>query len=230
MDSTLRACLSFVLAGPYSSVLPFGILPPLSAWVVNGVMKRCEQIPFAPVWRAALGATGAYVPGLVTLSLVSFSVHSIPRISPEGIGCYVKIYGPLCIVLLLAARALVLFLACSCKVHGLRARTTAPSERLARLSAELRMPISELTADVPMCLTAGFLSPRVIVSTGALARFSDEDLRAALLHERAHVANSDTRWRSAVSFFSECSLRRATKRSTCMPRHARTSRPGSGRK
>ncbi len=210
MDSTLRWFLSFVFAGPYSSVLPFAVLPPFSSWLIDHVFKRAEQSSLAPTWRAVAGAVGVCVPGLVTLSLVSFSVHYIPRISPEDFGCYVKIYGPLCIVLALLLRAILLLVARSYQVRRLADFTTAPSERLARLAAEIRVPTLEFPANAPVCMTVGFFSPRVIVSTGTLSHFSDEDLRAALLHERVHVAHGHTRLRTFISFFGECSLRRAT--------------------
>ncbi len=210
MDSTIRAWLSFILTGPYSSVLPFAIVPLFSAWIVQHLMSRVERISLEPAWRAILGGVGACVPGLVTLCLVNFSTYYIPRISPGDFGCYVKIYGPLCLVLILVARAVTLCLIRGHRISQLKELTTQPSERLVRLSAELRLAVSELATPVPICMTVGFLSPRILVSTGAVAQFSDQDLRAALLHERAHVVNGHTRIRAFISLFSECGLWRAT--------------------
>jgi Zn-dependent protease with chaperone function len=59
-------------------------------------------------------------------------------------------------------------------------------------------------------MAAGFTFPRIVVSKGALAQFSDEDLRAALLHERAHIKSGDTRSSALISFLSECGFWRAT--------------------
>jgi Zn-dependent protease with chaperone function len=210
MDSVITGWLSFILTGPYSSVLPFAILPPFSWWIVRRLMQHIERVPFDPSWRMILGGVGACIPGLVTLSLLSFSIHYIPRISPGDFGCYVKIYGPLCIVLTLVARALVLWLMRSYRVRRLLALTTRPSERLLRISSELDVATAELAASVPVCMAVGFTFPRIVVSKGALAQFSDEDLRAALLHERAHVMSGDTRLSALISFLSECGVWRAS--------------------
>ncbi len=210
MNRTIVLWVAFVLTGPYSSVLPFAILPPFSWWIVSRLIRRVEQVPFDPAWRVVLGGVGACIPGLVTLSLLSFSIYYMPRIAPGDFGCYVKIYGPLCIVSILVARALIISLIRSYRVWSLLAVTTKPSERLLRISREFGIVTSELPVSVPACMAVGFTVPRIIVSRGALAQFSDDDLRAALLHEGSHLRRGDTRWSTVISFLSECGLWRVT--------------------
>lgn len=50
-------------------------------------------------------------------------------------------------------------------------------------------------ADVAMGVV-GFLRPRVLVSAGALLRLNDDELEAALAHERAHIARRHRYWQS----------------------------------
>jgi Zn-dependent protease with chaperone function len=83
----------------------------------------------------------------------------------------------------------------------------APSPRLARISSELGIPAVEIPAEASLCFVAGIRRPRVLVSSGAVARLSDADLRAALLHERAHLRRSDGLKAAAVSLAAECGIR-----------------------
>jgi Zn-dependent protease with chaperone function len=64
--------------------------------------------------------------------------------------------------------------------------------RLAGVAAELGLRARELPSDVTSCFVAGALRPTVFVSRGALAQLDEAELRAALHHERAHVAGRDT--------------------------------------
>ena len=201
--------LSTVLTGPYSSVLPFAFLPPISRFLTERVMKLVERISPKPEWLAVFAGVGACTPGVVVLSLLSFSTYYIPRLSPADFGCYVKIYGPLSVVLLLVARATISLLIRSYRVRQLLALTSGPSERLGRIAAEVGVRALELGGTVPICATVGVFAPRVILSSVTLAAFSDEELRAALLHERAHVIGRHTPLKTVVAFLSECGLWRA---------------------
>lgn len=49
---------------------------------------------------------------------------------------------------------------------------------------------------------AGLLRPRILVSRSAVATLGDEQLQAALLHERAHIAAGDTLWHAALALFA----------------------------
>ncbi|MDQ6780949.1 MAG: hypothetical protein M3Z37_07345, partial [Candidatus Eremiobacteraeota bacterium] len=58
----------------------------------------------------------------------------------------------------------------------------------------------EVMEDAPICVLAGFASPLVLVSTGALLALSDAELRAALYHERAHAQRGDQLLAGVLSF------------------------------
>jgi Zn-dependent protease with chaperone function len=82
----------------------------------------------------------------------------------------------------------------------------APSARLAAIANEVRVPVRELRAAESVCFASGLLRPRVIVSTGALDALSDEDLRAALLHERSHLRHRDALRAAVIGSVAEFGL------------------------
>lgn len=50
-----------------------------------------------------------------------------------------------------------------------------------------------------LIFTAGLVRPNIFVSTGAIKALTTQQLEAALLHEEAHIAAHDTRWRTGLS-------------------------------
>ena len=72
-----------------------------------------------------------------------------------------------------------------------------------------------IAAEAPMAFCAGWLRPRVYVSTAVLDRLSDTELVAVLAHEQ-HTARCATRcaWPSAGSSARRCSSSRSCARST----------------
>jgi hypothetical protein len=82
--------------------------------------------------------------------------------------------------------------------------TCSPGARLAKVGKELGIPVRELGDSVPVCMVAGLLRPCVVISSGALSQLEDWALRAALLHERAHIRNRDTLRSAAIAFVSDC--------------------------
>jgi Zn-dependent protease with chaperone function len=52
-------------------------------------------------------------------------------------------------------------------------------------------------SDVPFCFVGGLRTPRIFVSTAAWDRLADDERRAMLEHERAHVAGGDL-WRRTL--------------------------------
>ena len=203
MNSALWYLLATFLAGPYSSVLPLLVVPPVACLLVNAAMRCVGNRTFAPKSQMLVGGISACLPGLVTLALVDFSIYYIPRIQPEDFGCYVKTYGPLSLILLLSLRSAVLLYRRSRSLSKLCSLAVEPSPRLARLGRDLGICIYEIPVRASICMVAGWMRPRVLVSTGTLQRFADDELRAALLHERAHLRRGDTRWSGLIHFVSE---------------------------
>lgn len=86
------------------------------------------------------------------------------------------------------------------QVHGalrlsawVRVRRSRPSPRLARAAriSGLGAPVVEVTSEGVFALTYGLITPRVVVSTGLVARTSDAELVAVLRHERQHARSLD---------------------------------------
>lgn len=85
-------------------------------------------------------------------------------------------------------------------VHSIRvisALTVTGELRCLRRSTILVLPTEEL-----LIFTAGLVHPRIFVSTGVIATLTPRQMEAALLHEEAHIAAHDTRWRTALSILA----------------------------
>ncbi len=63
--------------------------------------------------------------------------------------------------------------------------------------------VGEIADANSFCAVLGILHPVIIISTGALERLDDEELRAALSHEAAHVQRYDHVLGAVASFFSD---------------------------
>ena len=83
-------------------------------------------------------------------------------------------------------------------------RSSLAAAALRQLSAGARhasfedMPYRRVDSSEFAVFTAGLRRPTVYVTAGAEEALTGEMLRAALLHERAHVAANETRWRFLV--------------------------------
>ncbi|GAC1306720.1 MAG: hypothetical protein NVSMB21_09810 [Vulcanimicrobiaceae bacterium] len=83
-------------------------------------------------------------------------------------------------------------------------RATPAASRLAGLTAVGEtVPVFEIDTEEPLIFVAGSLHPKIYVSSGALERLDDVELRAALAHERAHVRHGDQAIMSALVFCTD---------------------------
>ncbi len=55
----------------------------------------------------------------------------------------------------------------------------------------LKDKVRLLDSEVPLCFCAGFISPRVYLSRGMVAKLEPQELEALLLHEKHHLENYD---------------------------------------
>jgi Zn-dependent protease with chaperone function len=206
MAKAIVAALLFLLTGPYSTVLPFALLPWACRFLVERVIDRTDPGRLALRPRAIFTGVAACIPGIVTLSLLSFSAACIFHPVPDDFACHMEMYGPLFIVSGLVLRASALLLRQALRVRRLLASTMPPSEALTRVAHGLGLALAELPTQIPACMVLGVLSPRVVVSTGMLRAFSKEELRAALWHEKSHIDRGDTRYNVLISFLSDCGI------------------------
>jgi Zn-dependent protease with chaperone function len=192
-----------LVTGPWSRVWPFFVLPLLAVAALSRALSRIEASGLDPQRQARVATIAACVPGLITLSLVAALGFRFRGTQPESLNCYAKLYGPLAVTGIALLRAGGLFAVRRIRVARLLRFAAPPSPRLARIAHEIGVSVQELPADSSLCFVSGLRRPRVVVSTGALASLSDEDLRAALLHERAHLRHRDALRAAIVSGMAE---------------------------
>jgi len=77
--------------------------------------------------------------------------------------------------------------------HGVRHPGLPPDARL-------------VPSEAPLCVTAGLLRPRILISTTAWTLLAADERRAVLAHERAHIDHGDTRSRFALSLLGALGL------------------------
>jgi Zn-dependent protease with chaperone function len=206
MVKAIAAAARFLLSGPYSTILPFALLPWLGRLAVERVIDRADLARLAlPLRRIATGFA-ACIPGVVTFSLLSFSAGCIFHAVPDDFDCHVEMYGPLIIMSGLVLRASALLALQALRVRRLLASTRPPSPALAQIASGLGLALAELPTPTPACMVLGVRAPRVVVSTGMLRAFSTEELRAALWHEKSHIDRGDTRYNVLISFLSDCGI------------------------
>jgi beta-lactamase regulating signal transducer with metallopeptidase domain len=72
------------------------------------------------------------------------------------------------------------------------ARLQVPEDELVPLLQRLGLEgkVRLVDSDAPVCFCAGFLSPRIYVSRGTLAKLTAEELEALLAHEKHHLVNN----------------------------------------
>jgi hypothetical protein len=161
-------------------------------------VKADGRRPASSPWRlqVALGATGLAGSALV-LALGVRSVHVAPaaahRLDVAGAHfTYPAINAAAIVLLALAALgAVVLIVTVRAACQQFRAH-----RRLVRaLPVAGPLPdhpaVSVIEAGVPLAFCAGWLRPRVYLSTAAMERLSDRELHAVLAHEQHHRALRD---------------------------------------
>ena len=206
MADVLLGPAASLFGGTWSTVWPLVLLPLAALAIVRGVPAGSAASWKDPRRQARLAAFAASVPAITALLLVAgFSSRGFGK--PDTFTCVAKIYGAAFVFLLLCARSVSTFAVRRRRLGRPLSLAQPPSPRLARLASELGVAALEIPAEASLCFVAGLRRPRVLVSSGAVARLSDADLRAALLHERAHLRRSDGLMAAAVSLAAECGIR-----------------------
>jgi hypothetical protein len=207
MTTFSAAARELLLSSHAASVWPVLIVPALVYGLsrpLSGRIKRMAPAKACTVWLAFCAAAA---PGLTFLGLAVFTLSGFNfRITPgSSWACFLHCYGLACVFLAVVARA-ALVVGRHAALPGIVALTEDPSPRLAALGTALRLPVREVPTDGLVCVVAGILRPVVCVSRGTLAVLSDDELRAALLHERAHWRRHDTLLTAIALFLNECSI------------------------
>ncbi len=59
------------------------------------------------------------------------------------------------------------------------------------LDPDVKNKVRLIDSDTPICFCAGFISPRIYLSRGMVAKLTPDELEALLLHEKYHMENHD---------------------------------------
>jgi Zn-dependent protease with chaperone function len=156
---------------------------------------RCWQAPFA--------AVGSLLPGASFLSIAAFGLTVGTSSNCLQFTTGRAIFAVLLFLTTFAlARATWIAAARSREAATIRRSSSDAGKRLKAASPAM-YPVREIADTNPFCAVLGILNPVIVVSTGALARLDDEELRAALCHEAAHVRRYDHVLGALAAFFSD---------------------------
>jgi len=198
--SAFRALVGYPLFGSaFRNLWPLMLMPMLAACVAEPSARNLPRTQRAWVPAALLAA----LPGMVVL------VELWPALTASMLGPtdtwrgLVLLWCTPAAGLALAAYALLRALLRQRECMRLFRTSNDPGERLARAAASLGLRARELATDHKECFVAGVLRPTVFVSCGALAQLGEQELLAALHHERAHVRGRDTLLLFLLSFLRD---------------------------
>lgn len=186
----IQACLA---SGIVLSSLCAMIVVPALIWLgIKHLGPAIVAMSDDPEWQAPIAACAAALPGL---SFALFATEAL--LTGSNSRCLMFVSGRVLFgfVILLAIVAFVRAAFRSIQQHTevrrLFVSSIAPTERLAKIADDLGLHVRSLATDEPFCALAGVLRPSAFVSTRTENDLSDEELCAALLHERAHRTRYD---------------------------------------
>ena len=180
------------------------VLPP-GAWIASRLLApHIFRMADDPAWQAPYAAIAASLPGALFLALSMFAL-----VRGASTACWTIpggriIFSAIVLVATVAiVRAVWLAFARNRELRRLVRFSSPASKRLQELSASCGVRAREVCDDAPVCALAGVLAPVALVSVGALSSLGDEELKAALLHERAHAVRGDQIFALCLSFFAD---------------------------
>jgi Zn-dependent protease with chaperone function len=174
--------------------------------LIRSATKWIGKMGPAGTARLRLAWLVAAMPRIAFLVLTPEMIHTFdPRAMRSG-ACMAHCYSLICILAVAIGIATVQTWRRSRTAAQLMKIARHPSARLARFAGDLGIAAVELPTDSPICAMAGILKPRVLLSRGALARLSDEELHAALAHERVHLRRRETFREGVAAFLNRCTI------------------------
>jgi len=174
--------------------------------LIQCATKWVGKMEPASAARLKLAWLVAAMPGIAFLALVPEMIHTFDPRAMRSSACMAHCYGLICVLTAVIGTAAWRTWRSSRNATQLLRIAQSPSPRLTKFADELGIAAVELPTDSPICAVAGFLKPRVLLSRGALARLSDQELRAALAHERAHLRRRETFREGVAAFLNRCTI------------------------
>jgi Zn-dependent protease with chaperone function len=178
--------ISQLFGGPAENLWPIFLAPYLAALVSDRTARFLPRTPGVWIAAAVLIVAPAWVAqGVLNRALSNLDVAHTWR---GVIRFWITPFAASCLIAYPVVRA------------GLRQREVArlfaaaapAGPRLAAAAHRLGLRALELPTVERECFVAGVLRPTVFMSRGALQALGDDELEAALRHERAHVLGHDT--------------------------------------
>lgn len=206
MSEWVRHAGGMLAWGRPADIWMFAAVPFAVRLLLQWTSKYVQRMEPSSTASVTLAWLAAAMPGFAFLTLSREMIHTV---DPRAIGsraCMVHCYGLMSLVVAVIGTAAVGTWRRSRTAAQLLKMAETPSPRLARCAKELGISAVELPTDTPICAVAGILRPRVLLSQGALARLSNEELRAALTHERAHLRRRETLREGVAAFLNQCTI------------------------
>lgn len=187
----------FLFDSGLRNLWPLFLMPFLASLLSDRTARLLPRTPEA--WSTA--AVLAAAPALVTLGVLYPALTTWGRVLTwEGV---VLFYVTPAVALALIAYAVFRAVLRQREVARLFRASVQPGPRLSTAAARFGLRARELPTLDKECFVAGVLSPTVFLSRGALEGLADDELEAALCHERAHVEGRDTAWLMALAFLRD---------------------------
>lgn len=83
--------------------------------------------------------------------------------------------------------------------YGVTRRLLIELERHSEGHPDLPSEARLVPSETPLCIAAGLVHPRILISTASWSVLSADERIAVLAHEKAHIEHGDTRWRIVLS-------------------------------
>ncbi len=199
-----------------SQIWPLLLYPALAALVSDRLARKLPST--RTDWRTA--AALAALPGLVMVALISMIAgRAASHLHADDYLHFIKYHVPLALAVALIGRAALRLHGRNSAVRKLMELAHAPSPRLQQAAELASVAVREIDDDSCECFVAGILRPTAYVSQGVLQRMRDDELVAALHHERAHARSHDPAMLALLSFLAD--LAPGTDRALTLYRQAR---------
>lgn len=206
MNAVAQTLIACVLSGAVFTSICAALAVPISAWIALRLLAPLIQ-KMNGDWRAqaSAAACAASIPGALFLFLVVYGLATgASSVCMQTIPGRI-LFGALVVMMLAAiARAIVQAVRRSHDASRTVATALPAPLRLARLAERAGVVAYLLPEDEQsIVMLYGDRTPAVYVSSKALHDLSDEELLAALHHERAHETRGDHRIAPVLYFLSD---------------------------
>ena len=179
------------------------IMPPAVWLAVSYAKTRILRMDADRSWQAPFAALGSILPGASFLSIAAYGITVGTSSNCLQYATGRAIFATLLLVTVAAAARAIWILAVRLRESAsIRSSAGTPGPRL-RAAAPAKSAVREIDDPNPFCAVLGILRPVIVVSSGTLNRLNDEELRAALSHEVAHVQRYDHVLGALAAFFSD---------------------------